>query len=110
MLAARVEPKNGPKENKKTGNFKPVVFDEYRAGVDKNSEVIFCAAGVLSATDARPLEISAERSNNVFVIGDLTRRTLICHLDRGMAPLHAVLRSMTSSSSTTLWSRLQLLQ
>jgi hypothetical protein len=76
----------------------------------KNSEVIFCAAGVLSATDARPLEISAERSNNVFVIGDLTRRTLICHLDRGMAPLHAVLRSMTSSSSTTLWSRLQLLQ
>jgi hypothetical protein len=29
----------------------------------KNSEVIFCVAGVLSATDARPLEISAERGN-----------------------------------------------
>ena len=35
MLAARVEPKNGPKENKKTGKFKPVVFDEYQTGVDK---------------------------------------------------------------------------
>jgi hypothetical protein len=34
MLAARVEPKNGPKENKKTGDFKPVVFDEYQTGVD----------------------------------------------------------------------------
>jgi hypothetical protein len=34
MLAARVEPKNGPKENKKTGKFKPVVFDEYQTGVD----------------------------------------------------------------------------
>jgi hypothetical protein len=34
MLAARAEPKNGPKENKKTGNFKPVVFDEYQTGVD----------------------------------------------------------------------------
>jgi hypothetical protein len=30
MLAARVEPKNGPKENKKTGNFKPLVFDEFQ--------------------------------------------------------------------------------
>jgi hypothetical protein len=34
MLAARVEPKNGPRENKKTGNFKSVVFDEYQTGVD----------------------------------------------------------------------------
>jgi hypothetical protein len=34
MLAARVEPKNGLKENKKTGNFKTVVFDEYQTGVD----------------------------------------------------------------------------
>jgi hypothetical protein len=37
MLAARVEPKNGPKENKKTGNLKPVVFDEYQTGVDSSS-------------------------------------------------------------------------
>ena len=34
MLAARVEPKNGPKENKKTGNFKPLVFDEFQTGVE----------------------------------------------------------------------------
>jgi hypothetical protein len=33
MLAARVEPKNGPKENKKSGKFKPLVFDEFQTGV-----------------------------------------------------------------------------
>jgi hypothetical protein len=35
MLAARVEPKNGPKENKKTGNFKPLVLSQFQAAVDK---------------------------------------------------------------------------
>src|SRR5262249_40306969 len=39
MLAARVEPKNGSKENKKTGNFKPVVFDEFQTGVDTASSL-----------------------------------------------------------------------
>ena len=34
MLAARVEPKNGPKENKKTDNFKPLVLSEFQAAVD----------------------------------------------------------------------------
>jgi hypothetical protein len=34
MLAARVEPKNGPKENKKIGNFKPLVLSEFQAAVD----------------------------------------------------------------------------
>jgi hypothetical protein len=34
MLAAWVEPKNGPQENKKTGNFKPVVLGQFRTGVD----------------------------------------------------------------------------
>jgi hypothetical protein len=35
MRAARVEPKNGPKENKKIGNFKPLVLSEFQAAVDK---------------------------------------------------------------------------
>jgi len=34
MLAARVEPKNGPKENKKIGNFKPLVLSEFQPAVD----------------------------------------------------------------------------
>jgi len=34
MLAARVEPKNGPKENKKIGNFKPLALSEFQAAVD----------------------------------------------------------------------------
>src|SRR6202163_5012042 len=34
MLAARVEPKNGPQENKKTGNFKPLVLSQFQAAVD----------------------------------------------------------------------------
>ena len=34
MLAARVEPKNGPKENKKIGNFKPVALGEIHAAGD----------------------------------------------------------------------------
>jgi hypothetical protein len=34
MRAARVEPKNGPKENKKIGNFKPLVLSEFQAAVD----------------------------------------------------------------------------
>ena len=33
-LHRRAEPKNGPKENKKTGNFKPLVFDEFQTGVE----------------------------------------------------------------------------
>jgi len=38
MLAARVEPKNGPKENKEIGNFKPLILSQFRqfqAAVDK---------------------------------------------------------------------------
>jgi hypothetical protein len=35
MLAARVEPKNAPQESEKTDNFKPLVFREFQAGVDK---------------------------------------------------------------------------
>jgi hypothetical protein len=35
MLAARVEPKNGPQENKKTGNFKPLVLGQFQTGVDR---------------------------------------------------------------------------
>ena len=34
MLAARVEPKNAPQESEKADNFKPLVFGEFRAGVD----------------------------------------------------------------------------
>jgi len=34
MLAARVEPKNGPQENKKTDNFKPLVLSQFQAAVD----------------------------------------------------------------------------
>jgi hypothetical protein len=50
MLAARVEPKNDPKENKKTGNFKPVVFDEFQTGVDTlgpdhEAVIRFCGQG-----------------------------------------------------------------
>ena len=36
MLTARVEPKNGPKENRKIGNFKPLVLSEFQAAVDKS--------------------------------------------------------------------------
>jgi hypothetical protein len=41
MRAARVEPKNGPKENKKIGNFKPLVLSEFQAAVD----IAQCFAG-----------------------------------------------------------------
>jgi hypothetical protein len=34
MLAARVEPKNGPKENKEIGNFKPLILSQFQAAVD----------------------------------------------------------------------------
>jgi hypothetical protein len=34
MLAARVEPKNGPEESRKTGNFKPLVLSQFQAAVD----------------------------------------------------------------------------
>jgi hypothetical protein len=34
MLAARVEPKNGPQESKKTDNFKPVVLGQFQTAVD----------------------------------------------------------------------------
>jgi hypothetical protein len=33
MLAARVEPKNGPKENKEIGNFKPLVLSQFQAAL-----------------------------------------------------------------------------
>ena len=39
MLAARVEPKNGPQENKKTGNFKPVALGQFQTGVDTPAEM-----------------------------------------------------------------------
>jgi hypothetical protein len=52
MLAARAEPKNGPKENKKTGNFKPVVFDEYQTGVD------ICQLGLPKPDEATATAIS----------------------------------------------------
>jgi hypothetical protein len=38
MLAARVEPKNGPQENKKTGNFKPVALGQFQTGVDRGRQ------------------------------------------------------------------------
>jgi hypothetical protein len=34
MLAARVEPKNGTQESKKTGNFKPLSLSEFQTAVD----------------------------------------------------------------------------
>ena len=34
MLTARVELKNGPQENKKTGNFKPLILGQFQTGVD----------------------------------------------------------------------------
>jgi hypothetical protein len=40
MLAARVEPKNGPQENKKTGNFKPLVLSQFQAAVDSRKTSI----------------------------------------------------------------------
>jgi NADPH-dependent ferric siderophore reductase len=35
MLAARVEPKNALQESEKTDNFKPLVFRQFQAGVDR---------------------------------------------------------------------------
>ena len=40
MLAARVEPKNGPKENKEIGNFKPLVLSQFQAAVDSRKTSI----------------------------------------------------------------------
>jgi len=40
MLAARVEPKNGPKGNKEIGNFKPLVLSQFQAAVDTCFEVL----------------------------------------------------------------------
>jgi hypothetical protein len=48
MLAARVEPKNGPKENKEIGNFKPLVLSQFQAAVDTRS----CACG---QSEVRPV-------------------------------------------------------
>ena len=50
MLAARVEPKNGPQENKKTGNFKPVALGQFQTGVDRSMRLIF-TAGIGGAAD-----------------------------------------------------------
>ena len=36
MLAARVEPKNGSQESKKTDNFKPLVLSQFQAAVDSS--------------------------------------------------------------------------
>jgi hypothetical protein len=41
MLAARVEPKNGPQENKKTGNFKPLVLSQFQAAVDNEEHKLW---------------------------------------------------------------------
>jgi hypothetical protein len=40
MLAARVEPKNGPQESKKTDNFKPVVLGQFQAAVENVSAAV----------------------------------------------------------------------
>jgi hypothetical protein len=45
MLAARVEPKNAPRESKKTDNFKPLVFREFQAGVDSRSSAPIALPG-----------------------------------------------------------------
>jgi hypothetical protein len=37
MLAARVEPKNGRRKSKKTGNFKPLVLVQFQPAVDSRS-------------------------------------------------------------------------
>jgi hypothetical protein len=34
MLAARVEPKNGPQKNRNLDNFKPLAFGEFQPAVD----------------------------------------------------------------------------
>jgi hypothetical protein len=34
MAAARIGPKNGPQENKKTGNYQPLVLSQFQAAVD----------------------------------------------------------------------------
>jgi hypothetical protein len=39
MLTAPVEPKNGPQENKKTGNFKPLILGQFQTGVDNVQEL-----------------------------------------------------------------------
>jgi hypothetical protein len=54
MLAARVEPKNGPKENKEIGNFKPLVLSQFQAAVDKSApywdeNTICCDAAVVQS-------------------------------------------------------------
>ncbi len=80
MLAARVEPKNGPKENKNTGNFKPLVLSEFQAAVDNEQlrgpatveESVISASNGASPT-GRPAPNAAEKLEPVSpdVISDI---------------------------------------
>jgi hypothetical protein len=57
MLAAR-EPKNGPQENKKTGNFKPVALGQFQTGVDTDlilSNTTPTTAALLQQTPTIPI-------------------------------------------------------
>jgi hypothetical protein len=63
MLTARVEPKNGPQENKKAGNFKPVVLGQFQTGVDKILALLG-REGVCGATQTgHPIQLFVRASN-----------------------------------------------
>ena len=61
MLAARVEPKNGPIENKKTDNFKPPILSEFQAAVDNNQDEPLIVARVGGRPAPRALSTASFR-------------------------------------------------
>jgi hypothetical protein len=70
MLAARVEPKNGPQENKKIGNFKPVALGQFQTGVDTLSLIgLFLSLNLSKKTYGRE-----KSSSNEDRFGEVQRR------------------------------------
>ena len=67
MLAARVEPKNGRRKSKKTGNFKPLVLVQFQPAVDKiskttDSDALQTLAKALQALATKLTEAQAQQA------------------------------------------------
>jgi hypothetical protein len=75
MLAARVEPKNGPKENKEIGNFKPLVLSQFQAAVDSHiralsgSDVYRARVGIAASLKAAVSQLKIASAGPTPVAG-----------------------------------------